>query len=132
MSLSISMKIVETFPTYFCVANVAFYIILTFYYYFLVRLPLTHYKSKYKIGVNKLSTMVNFVDWEVFRKRQLYHDTNPDVERSIESFLRITRLMISPTNERHKWFNYLVVATVAFRCIFLILSLYLCVLQWLQ
>lgn len=132
LSMSISMKIVEMYPTYFCVANVFFYIILTLYYNFLVKLPLTHYKDKYIIGVNKLSTVVNFVDWDVFRKRQLYNDTNPDVERSIESFLMITRLIISPTNERHKRFNCYVMTTVAFRYFLIILSLYFSIMQWLQ
>lgn len=127
---SLSVKLVESYPVCFCVANLLLYIILTLYNVFFIELTLSLYKAKYRIGVQKLSNLVNFVDWDVYRRRQLYNDTNPDVDKSIGGFLAITRLMISPTSERNKFFKIFVVASVVFKYVLLSISLYLCIMQW--
>ena len=123
--ISTHFQLIDVYPVYFIVVNIVFFIVLAFYSYLLMQEPIKRFNRTYQIGLNKLTELVNFVDWKVFRKRQLYNDTNPKVEASVSAFLSISRTMITPNNPKNKLLKLFVLISIIFRYVLLVLSLYI-------
>ena len=91
------------------------YVILTLYFHLLIKPTNKRYKQVYRRGLILLGTLINYVDWEVFRKRQLYNENDARVENVIEGFLKYARKNVSPTNSKNKTFYVLLVVQIVLR-----------------
>ena len=59
------------------------------------KISLKHRKT-YKEALLTFDGLLKLVDWEAYRKRQLYQDTDERVEEAIDGFLRHARKRVSP------------------------------------
>ena len=63
-----------------------------------VLLPMIkQYRKTYREAWGTFDELIRLVDWEAYRKRQLYQDTDERVEDVIDGFLIFARKSVSPT-----------------------------------
>lgn len=63
------------------------------------------YNTLYEMGLQKLEVLINYVDWSVFRKHQLYNDNDPIIDEVILSFLTTIKKPLVPikSNCLYSW-----------------------------
>ncbi len=103
----------------FCVCCLM-YVILTMYFHLLIKPTNRKYKDTYRKGLSLLADLINYVDWEKYRKRQLYNETDSRVENAVAGFLKYARCNISPSTVKNKVFY-----------VFMILQILLCNIVYL-
>lgn len=96
-------------------ANCLIYVILTLYFHLLIKPTNKRYEQVYHRGLTILGTLINYVDWEVYRKKQLYNENDTRVENVIDGFLKYARKNISPKDSKNKIFNLLLILQIIFR-----------------
>lgn len=87
-------------------------LMMTLYFYFMIKPKCYIYKEFYNQGLTLLNSLVEYVDWNVYRKRQLYRDTDSHVESVIDDFFHHMTKTITPTNPNNYIFKILLITQI--------------------
>ena len=98
------------------------YVILTMYFHLLIKPTNQKYINTYRNGLSLLADLINYVDWEKYRKRQLYNETDSRVENAVAGFLKYARNNISPSNAKNKVFYVFMILQIILRNIVYLFS----------
>lgn len=74
------------------------FLILSVDYKVVLQPMIKQYRKIYSDAIDVFDDLIRLVDWEAYRKRQLYQDTDERVEDVIDGFLVYARKGISPAH----------------------------------
>lgn len=69
-------------------------------YYKRTKVSIGTFKKRSQEGYVLFESVVNFVDWQAYRKKQLHNDNDEAVVNSISKFTRIAQARLSPTRDK--------------------------------
>ena len=92
-------------------------------YHRVIKKNVSLYKDVYKKGVVALNDLMKYVDWQIYRKRQLYEETDSAVENVINDFLFYAGKTIAPTNSNNNFFSTLLILQIVLRYLIYIASI---------
>ena len=99
------------------------FIVLALHYHRVIKKNVSLYKDVYKKGVLTLNDLMKYVDWLIYRKQQLYEETDSAVESVINDFLSYAGKTIAPTNSNNKLFSTLLILQIVLRYLIYIASI---------
>jgi uncharacterized protein (UPF0333 family) len=99
------------------------FIVLSLHYHRVIKKTISLYKDVYQKGLIGLNDLMKYVDWQIYRKRQLYEETDSNVENVVNGFLYHAGKTFAPTNSNNHFFDAFVILQIILRYLVYIASI---------